>query len=225
MRAPSGALPVIDIDLKNGRYWLDGAVVSLGDVAITSNPGWVITPETNLYPGLGLVSEGAADDGGSFVLPTPAQDLITAGATVKMTVGMPGPPVPTDRYGLWQIFNLAAFNAAHPYTGNVPQTGGQIGMAVGRTGLFNAPANQFVDMQQPVAPRGTIAGTYSASGIIASVDGSSTSTIALEGVFSDMTNLGIVSPGRIDAVPFGYLERVTIYRPQPDSDLPEISAG
>lgn len=210
LRSPHGDLPTIAADFKNGRYWGSGAETTAGALFV-ENANWGDFDPASIVAASGLGS----DD--STALPTVAHSflgtllttgftaVITSGLTVNASTNASHYVTATDLPGYNNLYNAAFVAGAGDTNGRIVTSVGQTDTAtVAIAATLKSAITVNFTTSAACLDGGTVVTQASAS------PGTPLTDICLEADFST----GFPA----------YMELLAIYTPQPDADLPTLSA-
>lgn len=227
-RAPSGALPFILLDFQNGLYWASGAVVALNAVLV-ENLDWGAYDPSAVVAGHGLGAQAAP--GANNALPTLVRGILgpafISGATFVCEIILTGDLLETSVVADVEFVSLPDFNSEY---------GSQVAWMSNRTGIDVLPTstaqvinqtdnlNNILTLPEDEVGVHRQAVTVAASGLKYAIDGTLQTaldaTVTQSTPFTDIA-LFIYSSGPV----LSYMQKLIVYLPQPEADLPALSTS
>lgn len=201
---PNGTEPLIFLDFKNGVYTSDGVTVTLADLLVENSDYGSWNP-ARIQAGVGLV--GNTDTAPVFT--NDALDLTLAGSTIVTVLSYNG-AVTGDNFRYEMVDNFIDYGLYY-YSGT----------------RINSEQDSYIgdqvspDVTEPTLAVGSheVALTMIAGKISRSTDGAAIITVNPAAAWTPTPGaMGFVAPSS------WVIESIGLYPPQPDADLPTLSA-
>lgn len=221
LRAPSGDLPVFAADFRNGRYWNTDAECDFEDL-LAPDVNWGNWNPAELVPGFGLLGYNEEGSNGLVFVPAQAAVLAASGFTAMVEVYAPLGSVSTYGNGFVVVAaDLPDYNFYIDVCGrNVSEDhGGPVQAHLTLNSGTVVTANTGGDGPGTTRTAGT---NLISSGAISTLGGA-VATGTDEDPATGLNTLGVyASVG--DASDPVYMALAVVYPPQPNADLPAMSA-